>query len=72
MIHVQTYNERKGCYMGDEKTSMTIVLSRSDKKALKKLAVERDTTVSKLVSTWLHDALREPVQQAEANNDGRP
>jgi len=41
----------------DYKVPMTLSLPEEDKKALKLLAVQLDTTASDLVSRWLHEEL---------------
>ena len=50
--------------MKEDRTSMTISLLRSDRKLLKKLALELDTTASALISRWLHEYLEKHAASA--------
>lgn len=38
---------------GSERTALTLSLSVEDKKALKNMAAEQQTTVAKMVSEWI-------------------
>ena len=55
--------------MKEDKISMTVMLPKEDRKLLKKLAVDLDTTASALISRWLHEYLEDAAggpQETEA------
>ena len=43
--------------------NLTVTMTKEERKAIKQLALDKDTTVSALIRQWLADKLKKEVRQ---------